>query len=119
MPNSAQVQSPHKEPPVCYCRAMDQTVIIASIRDLSAPIRERGVTSLAIFGSRARGDNERESDLDVMIDFEPGSGFGLTNLCAVERLIEEAVGISVQATPRSSMSPTFLRAIAPDVIAVF
>jgi uncharacterized protein len=96
-----------------------QTVkVVDVIRELAAPIRARGVTSLAIFGSRARGDHEAGSDLDIMIDFQPGSGFRLLDLCAVERLIEERTGLTVQATTRSSMSKRFREAIDRDVIEV-
>ena len=97
---------------------MNKSELIEKIRALSGSIRERGVTSLAIFGSRARGDHRAESDLDIVVDFVPGSGFSLIQLCAVERIIEEQIGIPVQATTRSSMSPGFLRAIEHDAIQV-
>lgn len=97
---------------------MEQKAIIDTIRGLTGPIQGHGVTALAIFGSRARGDHGADSDLDVMIDFAPGSGFSLLDLCAVERLIEERTGIAVQATTRSSMSPRFRQAVERDAIEV-
>jgi predicted nucleotidyltransferase len=34
-------------------------------------LRARGVVHAALFGSRARGDNAPDSDIDIMIDIEP------------------------------------------------
>ncbi|MDO9411421.1 MAG: nucleotidyltransferase domain-containing protein, partial [Pseudolabrys sp.] len=38
--------------------------IIAKLRPLEVELRKRGITSLAIFGSRSRGDARPDSDLD-------------------------------------------------------
>ena len=36
-------------------------------------LRARGVRHAALFGSVARGDNRRDSDLDILIETEPGA----------------------------------------------
>ncbi len=52
---------------------MDRDAIIARLRASEAELRARGVAHAALFGSRARGDNRPDSDIDIMIDVEPGS----------------------------------------------
>ena len=51
------------------------------------------VEHLAIFGSRARGDALATSDLDVIIDIQPGARFSLLNLSGVGLAVEQATGI--------------------------
>jgi predicted nucleotidyltransferase len=40
--------------------------------DIAAVARRRGVTTVYVFGSVARGDAEDDSDIDLLVEFEPG-----------------------------------------------
>lgn len=40
--------------------------------DITAVARSRGVTRLYVFGSVARGDAGPTSDVDLLVEFEPG-----------------------------------------------
>jgi predicted nucleotidyltransferase len=71
-----------------------------------------GVTRLAIFGSRARGDAHADSDLDVLIDVDPGAQFSGFNLVGVEHIIKEATRLKAQAEMRRSREPRFARRVA-------
>lgn len=48
--------------------------------------RRYGVTELSLFGSAARGEMGPESDIDIMVEFEPGARIGLIRF---ESLVEE------------------------------
>lgn len=77
--------------------------IIATIRNNAAALGVEGVTSLAIFGSRVRGD----------------ASFSLLNLIGVEHIIGDATGLPAQATMRRSIPPRFAERNANDVGEVF
>jgi predicted nucleotidyltransferase len=98
---------------------MTRDDIIAKLRETAPALRAEGVTWLAIFGSRARGDANEASDLDVLIDVAPDAEFSLLNLVGVERAIKNATGINTQAEMRRSLEPRFAQRIADDVIEVF
>ena len=97
---------------------MTHEEIIETIRKNAAAIKAEGVTKLAIFGSRVRGDNRPDSDIDVLVEVEPDASFSLLNLIGVEHIIEDATGLQAQATVRRSISPRFAQ-IADDILEVF
>lgn len=72
---------------------MTSDELIQRIKTLEREIRAEGVEHLAIFGSRARGDALATSDLDVIIDIQPGARFSLLNLSGVGLAVEQATGI--------------------------
>jgi hypothetical protein len=98
---------------------MTREEIIAAIRGNSEAIKAAGVTKLAIFGSRARGDHRADSDIDVLIEVEPDASFSILNLIGVEHIIQDATGLQTQATMRRSMAPRFAQRIADDILEVF
>ncbi len=98
---------------------MTRDEIIAKLHANAAAIQAEGVTKLAIFGSRARGEQRPESDIDVLIDVAPDSRFSLLNLIGVEHIIENATGVPAQATMRRSLDPRIAERIADDIVEVF
>ena len=98
---------------------MTRDEIIAELKQTAPALRAEGVTALSIFGSRARGDERPESDLDVLIDVDPESRFSLLNLSGVGLMIEDATGIPTQVTMRRSLEADTANRIADDLIKVF
>lgn len=60
--------------------------------------RQHGVQRIRVFGSVARGEDEAASDIDLLVDLEPGRT--LLDLAAFRRHAEEILGTPVDvATP--------------------
>ncbi len=50
------------------------------------------IRRLALFGSILRHDFGPNSDIDVLVEFEPGTRVGLIRLSAIERELSELIG---------------------------
>ena len=71
--------------------------------------RRRGIRKLELFGSIVRDDFGPESDVDVMVEFEPGRTPGLGFFDIAEEL-EEIFGRKVDLTTRRTVeqSPNYI-----------
>jgi predicted nucleotidyltransferase len=68
------------------------------------PVLKRfGVKKAAIFGSLARGEGGRESDVDILVEFEPGKS--LLDLAGLKIELEETLGRRVDVLTYSSLPP--------------
>ena len=95
-----------------------RAAIVAAIKAHESELRERGVTSLDLFGSRARGDERADSDLDVLIGYDAERRFTLYDLVAVGRLLESLTGLNVHVATRDSFRPHRLHLVLDDAIKV-
>ncbi|HEX2741820.1 MAG TPA: nucleotidyltransferase family protein [Rubrobacter sp.] len=62
-----------------------------------------GVRSVRVFGSVARGTDAEGSDLDLLVEFEPGRD--LFDLIELKYELEEVSGRSVDVVTEKSLSP--------------
>ncbi|AXK80847.1 nucleotidyltransferase domain-containing protein [Pseudolabrys taiwanensis] len=98
---------------------LSRDALLERLRGLEPALRAKGVTGLAIFGSRARGDARPDSDLDVLIAVDADIKNPLYVAFDVEQIVKVAVGFEVQASLRGSLSDKISARIADDLIKVF
>lgn len=95
----------------------DAEEIRAELAALKPQLRqEYPIRDLGVFGSYARGEQQPESDLDVLVTFdEPVSLFAFIRL--EERLADE-LGIAVDLVTGDSLKPRIGERVAEDVVYV-
>jgi predicted nucleotidyltransferase len=79
--------------------------------------RKYGVRKLSLFGSAARGDMTPESDVDLMVEFEPGSRTSLWDMPAMQQAFSALFGDRpVDLVPPDVLKNPFRRkAIVPEL----
>lgn len=78
--------------------------VLARIRQQQAQLRALGVAQLGLFGSFVRDEATAASDVDLLVDFEPGRKT-YRAICEVGDLLEDALGRPVEILTRAGLSP--------------
>ena len=69
--------------------------------------RANGVRRLGLFGSALRGELRPDSDIDLLVEFEPGRVPGLLHLAALELELAELLGREVDLRTAGDLSRLF------------
>ncbi|MBI2003614.1 MAG: nucleotidyltransferase family protein [Parcubacteria group bacterium] len=80
---------------------------------------ENGIKSAAIFGSRARGEEKPNSDLDILIKFREDKIKGLFEFIALERKLSETLGLKVDLVTEDSISPYIRESVLRDLKIIY
>ena len=72
-------------------------------RDIKEIADQFGAANLRVFGSFARGSSTKSSDLDLLVDFEPGRD--LLDLIGLKQALEQRLGIHVDVVTEKGLSP--------------
>jgi len=98
---------------------MGRQDIIARLRENEATLKARGVTHAALFGSRARGDNRPDSDIDIMIHIEPDTVRDVYAYVGLKSYIESLFEEPVDVVRREGLKPYVRPAAMVDAVYAF
>jgi hypothetical protein len=74
------------------------------------------VKSLLLFGSYARGQQKKKSDLDILVEFsEPPSFF---EFLALERYLGEILGVKVDLVMKEALKPAIGKHVLAEAVPV-
>ena len=103
---------PDREPP----RKDEVRVQLAA---LEKPLRERGFTSLALFGSVVRGTARPDSDIDLLVDVAADTQFSLIDLVSVKDFLEDQLGRTVDVVTKVGLDPAVRDRVLREAEVVF
>jgi uncharacterized protein len=98
---------------------MKRTEALKKLRTFTKALKERGATSLYLFGSTARNQANRTSDLDLFLDYDPRSRFNAFDLVAAKRMLQEGLGVEIDLTTRNGLHPLIRKKIEAEATRVF
>lgn len=78
--------------------------------------RLHGATAVRVFGSWARGEQTAHSDLDLLVDLEPGRS--LLDLVAIKQDLEDSLHRSVDVVTERSLAPLLRERVIAEAISL-
>jgi uncharacterized protein len=98
---------------------MNSQEILARLKENETALRSRGVSHAALFGSRARGDNRPDSDVDIMIEIDPEAHVGVWGYAGLKEYIAALFDGPVDVVDREALKSYVAPAATADTIYAF
>ena len=92
-------------------RFADKDDVLGQLRASSKVLQAHGVKRIGLFGSFVRNEATLESDVDLLVEFDP-SYKTLSNLVGLSRYLTDTFGRKVELVTPQSLSPF----LAPHII---
>jgi uncharacterized protein len=90
---------------------------LARVRaEILAAAARHGATNVRVFGSVARGDADAKSDVDFLVDFEPGRS--LLDLAGLLVDLEDLLGHSVDVVTEPGLKARIRQRVLAEAVAV-
>jgi uncharacterized protein len=91
--------------------------LVAALTALLPELRERyGVIGLGVFGSYVRGEQTANSDLDLLVEFDPAVRFGLLTYCELENALSDRLAVKVDLVMKTALKPRIGERILQEVV---
>ncbi|MBF0318659.1 MAG: nucleotidyltransferase family protein [Nitrospirae bacterium] len=72
------------------------------------------ITQIGIFGSYARGDQKKRSDVDILVEIE--EPVGLLRFVHIENLLSDLLQVKVDLIPKEGIRPELREKIINEVV---
>jgi predicted nucleotidyltransferase len=82
-------------------------------------LRARGVAHVALFGSTEPGDSRPDSDIDILIEFDPNAHVTVFDYVGVKDYIASLFSQPVDVIDRDALKPHLRRPSAQDAVYAF
>ena len=90
--------------------------ILENLRQLkSSLIKRYPLRTIALFGSVSRSEHGKDSDVDIMVEFDGKIGSRFIDLADE---LESALGMKIDLVSRNGIKPKYFEAIQKDLIYV-
>ena len=87
------------------------------IKEITSFLQGYGARKIAIFGSYARGEGKRGSDIDVLVEFSERKS--LLEFVGIERQLSELLGVKVDLLTEKSISPYLIDRIKKEMEVIY
>lgn len=98
---------------------MKRDQIIATLKAAEPELRKRGIRHAALFGSIARGEERPDSDIDILVEFEPGEEGSIYDYVRLKEYVAGLFGEPVDVIDRNALKPHLRAPAARDTVYAF
>ena len=98
---------------------MNREEALNTLRRSEGALRARVVAHAALFGSMARGDDRPDSDVDILVEFDPDAHATVFDYVGVKEYIASLFLQPVDVIDREALKPHLRRPSARDAVYAF
>jgi predicted nucleotidyltransferase len=93
--------------------------VLEALRAHEGELRRLGVSHAAVFGSVARGEARMDSDVDVLVELDPGHPIGIFEYARLKLYIDEILSGAADVVNRRTLKPLLRDSILRDAVHAF
>ena len=98
---------------------MTKDEVLAALRAREPDLRVKSVARAALFGSVARGEQDPESDIDILVELDPAARLGLWEYARIVDFIEDMFSTKVDVASRTSLKVHVRQSAERDAVYAF
>lgn len=100
-------------------KSLNLEEIINTLKKHKEELKEKyHVKEIGVFGSYVRGEQKDESDIDILIEFEPDARISLLDFIGIEDYISDLLSAKVDLVEKSALKPRIGKHILNEVIII-
>jgi predicted nucleotidyltransferase len=92
---------------------------LQTLRKAEAELRAKGIAHAGVFGSTARGERRLDSDVDIIIDFDPSARITVFDYVGIKDDIAGLFEQPVDVIDRRGLKPHLRQPVARDLVYAF
>jgi predicted nucleotidyltransferase len=92
---------------------------LQTLRKAEAELRAKGIVHAGVFGSTARGEQRIDSDIDIVIDFDPEAKITVFDYVDVKDDIAGLFDRPVDVIDRRGLKPDLRQPVSRDLVYAF
>jgi hypothetical protein len=74
------------------------------------------IKEIGIFGSYVRGEQKKQSDIDILVEFEETADLSLLDFIGIENYLSDFLGIKVDLVEKHTLKPRIGRHVLEEVV---
>lgn len=90
--------------------------VLRKLREDKPKLDAFGVKAVGVFGSVARGEDDAESDIDIVVDYRPEDIPGLFAFVGLKQHLEELLGRRVDLATPDALHPALRDGILKEIV---
>ncbi len=86
---------------------------------LQAELKKQPVVKAWLFGSYSRGEETKDSDVDILVEYDPNSRISLMTISRIMVALSEAIGKKVDLVEEGHLLPFAQESVERDKILIY
>ena len=76
------------------------------------------IKEIGIFGSYVKGEQKKQSDIDILVEFEETADLSLLDFIGIENYLSDFLGIKVDLVEKHTLKPRIGKHVLEEVVRI-